>query len=137
MFSLIYVSTATTLMSVPELVDMLEEIRPRNRDRGLTGMLLYSGGNIIQVLEGDRSEVEEVFASIEQDSRHQDVTVLQRKDVEERAFPDWAMGFRNLAEREVRDIMTLADLVRRPAGDDLGDRAESTYDLLSLFRAHA
>ena len=48
--SLTYVSTATTLMSVPELVAMLEEIRPRNRDRGLTGMLLYSGGNIIQVL---------------------------------------------------------------------------------------
>jgi hypothetical protein len=63
--------------------------------------------------------------------------VLQRKEVAERAFPDWAMGFRNVSEREVRDVMTLADFVRRPVGDGLGDGAERTYDLLSLFRAHA
>ena len=132
-----YVSTATELMPVSELVDLLEECRPRNQDRGLTGMLLYRGGNIIQVLEGARADVETVFAAIERDPRHRDVSVLQRKDVDERAFPDWAMGFRNVAEREVRDVMTLAEFVRRPDAEGLGDRAENTYALLSLFRAHA
>ena len=137
MFSLTYVSTATTLMSVPQLVDLLEESRPRNRARGLTGMLLYSGGNVIQVLEGAAADVETVFASIERDPRHHEIVVLQRKDVEERAFPDWAMGFRNVSEREVRDVMTLADFVRHPVGEGLGDRAERTYALLSHFRASA
>ena len=134
--SLTYVSTATSLLTVAELVDLLEQIRPRNMQRGITGMLLYSGGNIIQVLEGAATEVEALFASIQGDSRHRDVTVLQHKDVPDRAFADWAMGFRNVSEREVRDVLTLAEFVRRPVGDGLGDRAESTYELLSHFRAH-
>jgi hypothetical protein len=35
-FSLTYVSTATELLTVPQLVDVLEEIRPRDHARGLT-----------------------------------------------------------------------------------------------------
>ena len=135
--TLTYVSTTTELMSAAELVDMLEEIRPRNRDHGLTGMLLYSGGNVIQVLEGPVAEVDGVFAAIERDPRHRDVTVLQRTGVAQRAFGDWAMGFRHLSEREVRDVMTLTEFVRRPAGEGLGEHAEHTYELLTLFRAHA
>ena len=134
---LTYVSTATSLLSVPQLVDMLDEIRPRNEDRGLTGMLLYSGGNIIQALEGQQAAVERVFQAILRDARHRDVTVLERGDVADRSFPHWSMGFRHVSEREVRDVATLQDFVRRPVAAGLGEGAGRTFDLLSRFREHA
>ena len=135
MISLTYVSSATVLLTVPQLVEMLEEIRPRNHRLELTGMLLYSGGNIVQALEGPDGAVDSVFAAIESDPRHAEVKVLHRGPIAERAFDDWSMGFRNVSEREVRDIDGYADFLRRPAAEGLGDLAAPTYDLLELLRA--
>ena len=104
LLSLTYVSSTQELLSVQELVELLEAIRPKNDELGLTGMLLYSGGNVIQTLEGPEESVESVFASIEADPRHTGVRVLQRERVEMRTFPRWSMGFRNLSEREAPDV---------------------------------
>lgn len=136
MLSLTYVSSATELLSVPQLVEMLEAIRPKNDHLALTGMLLYSGGNIIQALEGPDAAVDSIFATIEADSRHAEVKVLQREPIDQRAFEDWSMGFRNVTEREVRDIDGYGDFVRRPVAQGLGSQASPTYDLLEMFRAH-
>jgi hypothetical protein len=132
--ALTYVSSATTLLSVPELVELLEQSRPKNDEQGVTGMLLYSGGNIIQALEGPMAAVESIFDAIEVDPRHTDVRVLDRGATPERSFPNWSMGFRNVSEREVADIDGYADFVRRPVGQDLGDSAGSAYELLERFR---
>ncbi|PUA81229.1 BLUF domain-containing protein [Nocardioides currus] len=136
MHTLTYISSATTLMAVPDLVDLLEQIRPKNHALGLTGMLVYSGGGIIQALEGPRRAVDEVFEAIEVDPRHRDVTVLERRPVEGRVFSDWSMGFRNLDRRELHDATTFQAFLRGPAGSGLGDDAVPTYDLVSLFRTH-
>ena len=115
MLSLTYVSSTKELLSVPELVELLESVRPKNDELELTGMMLYSGGNVIQTLEGPEESVEKVFASIAADPRHTGIRVLQREQVETRAYPEWSMGFRNLGEREAGDVPD---------------------DLLELFRAH-
>jgi hypothetical protein len=113
---------------------MVEESRPRNDEQGVTGMLLYSGGNIIQALEGPASAVEAIFDAIVADPRHTDVRVLDRGATAQRAFPNWSMGFRDVSEREVADIDGYADFVRRPVGQDLGESAGSAYELLERFR---
>ena len=113
--SLTYVSSTQELLSVQELVELLEAIRPKNDELELTGMLLYSGGNVIQTLEGPDEAVLRVFASIEDDPRHTGIRVVQRQQIEARAFPEWSMGFRNLGEREQQDVPD---------------------ELLELFRAH-
>ena len=104
MLSLTYVSSTKELLSVPELVELLESIRPKNDQLHLTGMLLYSGGNVIQTLEGPEDSVESVFASIQADRRHTGVVVLRRDQIETRTFPEWSMAFRHLGEREVHDV---------------------------------
>lgn len=133
--ALTYVSCATSLMSVAELVELLEQIRPKNDEHGVTGMLLYSGGNIIQALEGPPAAVQSIFETIEADPRHTDVRVLDRGAISERSFPNWSMGFRNVSRREVADIDGYADFVRRPVGQGLDGHAGSAYELLERFRA--
>ncbi|MEP9363259.1 BLUF domain-containing protein [Nocardioides sp. CN2-186] len=117
MLSLTYVSSTKELLTVPELVELLESIRPKNDQLELTGMLLYSGGNVIQTLEGPDDAVQSVFASIQKDPRHAGVVVVRREQIEARAFPEWSMAFRNLGEREVHDVPdSLLELFRSATG---------------------
>lgn len=73
--TLTYTSSTTDLMSVAQLVEMIEQIRPKNERLGLTGLLLYSGGNVIQTLEGTSYAVYRVFDAIRADTRHGDVRI--------------------------------------------------------------
>jgi hypothetical protein len=132
-----YVSTATRLLSVQQLVELIEQIRPKNERLGVTGLLLYSGGNVIQTLEGASSAVDAVFDAISVDPRHAAVRVVDRRLVEERAFASWSMGFRNVSARDVADAEDFADFVRRSVGEDLGTHAVSAFELLEKFRVNA
>jgi hypothetical protein len=134
MLSLTYVSSASRMLDAGSLVDLLVDIRPRNEELGLTGMLLYSGGNIIQTLEGPEDVVEDTFATIGRDPRHRGVLVLLRDRVQERAFPDWSMGFRELGAADLDGVSGYNDFLRRPAGRGLGDSGHAAYRLLELFR---
>ena len=134
MLSLTYVSSATASLDTRSLVDMLTQIRPRNEELGLTGMLLYSGGNIIQTLEGPEDVVDGTFATIERDVRHRGVLVLLREPVRERAFADWSMGFRELGSADLDAVSGYSDFLRRPSGSGLGDSGPAAYRLLELFR---
>ena len=58
LLTLTYTSSATDLMDVVALVELIEQIRPKNERLGLTGLLLYSGGNVIQTLEGTPEAVD-------------------------------------------------------------------------------
>ena len=71
---LTYTSTVTRMLSVIQLVDLIEEIRPKNERLGVTGLLLYSGGNVIQTLEGETSTIESLFDAILSDEGHRVLT---------------------------------------------------------------
>ena len=129
-----YVSSTTRLLSVQELVELIEQIRIKNERLGVTGLLLYSGGNVIQTIEGTAASVDAIFEAIEADPRHDELQVVDRRHVHERAFSTWSMGFRNVSAREVADIGSFADFVRRSVGQDLGTHAASAYELLEKFR---
>ena len=134
MLSLTYVSSASNLVEVPTLLELLADWRVNNHAMDLSGMLLYSGGNIIQTLEGPEASVEAVFAAVAADPRHSGILVLLREVLEERAFPEWSMGFRNISDREIHDIDGYTSFIQHPAGQDLGPQASPAYRLLELFR---
>lgn len=103
---LIYVSTATVELGVPDLDDILAVSALRNARANVTGMLLYGGGCFMQVLEGTASAVEATFARVERDARHYGVVVVQRGPIASRSFSGWSMGFRRFEH---------ADLTAHPA----------------------
>jgi uncharacterized Fe-S cluster-containing MiaB family protein len=98
MISLIYVSTASHLLTTDELLEILHISQKKNKERQVTGMLLYKGGNFMQVLEGPEESVKSIFESIQRDLRHHDVSVLMLEPIEERQFTQWTMAFHNLDE---------------------------------------
>lgn len=92
--ALVYVSTAVHELAEAEIVHLLVRARRRNRDRGVTGVLLYAGGNFMQLLEGPRLAVDHVYEIIQQDPLHRGLIELQRRPIADRAFARWSMGFR-------------------------------------------
>ena len=135
--TLTYTSSATRLMSVHQLVELIEQIRPKNERLGVTGLLLYSGGNVIQTLEGDGVVVDDLLGVIESDARHTGVRILDRRYVDERAFSTWSMGFRNVTAREVGELVDFTDFARQSVGDDLSAHAVAAFGLLDTFRVNA
>ena len=103
MLSLIYVSTSVKLLNDEELLDILKASRENNSSKDVTGLLLYKGGNFMQVLEGPDEAVEALYEKIKADPRHKDVNVLSREQISARQFPAWEMAFQNLDNPEVRN----------------------------------
>ena len=64
------------------------------REAGDPGVLIYNGLNFLQVLEGTRLNVEEVFNRIVQDPRHISVTTVLAESAELRMFAGWSMAGR-------------------------------------------
>ncbi|NYE36394.1 putative sulfurtransferase [Nocardioides cavernae] len=135
--SITYTSSATRLMSVGQLVELIEQIRPKNERLGITGLLLYSGGNVIQTLEGTADAVDGLLEVISADPRHAQLRVLDRRLVDERAFATWSMGFRNVTAREVAQLQDFTEFARLSVGDDLAPHAVAAFDLLDTFRVNA
>lgn len=96
MLSLVYVSSATNLLSNEELVALLDQCRANNSALDITGMLLYKDGNFMQVLEGPDPAVRQVYTRILSDARHRGAIKLLEESIQERQFANWTMGFKNL-----------------------------------------
>ncbi len=94
LLQIVYVSAATNELNEDTLVRLLADSRKRNAEKGITGLLLYVEGSIIHVIEGEESVVADLFTRIERDPRHRQVSVLSRKHIEQRDFPEYRMGFR-------------------------------------------
>ena len=96
MFYLIYVSSAVQLMDDEALLSLLQQSRKKNARLEVTGMLLYKQGNFMQLLEGEKEVVLELFDTIKKDSRHKDLITIITDDIADRNFEDWSMGFQNM-----------------------------------------
>ena len=93
---LIYVSSASHTLSDAELDEILASAARHNKPANLTGMLLYSDGSFMQVLEGETENVDAIYAKICQDRRHHSIVRLCTDPIDERDFATWSMGFKRL-----------------------------------------
>ncbi|MFM8745543.1 MAG: BLUF domain-containing protein [Aestuariivirga sp.] len=88
----VYASRAASNLSNAMIEDILESSRINNPARGITGILCHSGDVFIQVLEGSRDEVCDLYNSIVRDQRHANVRLLVFEEIRERKFSNWTMG---------------------------------------------
>ena len=106
---LIYRSdTSWDLLSNEALLQLCMGSAERNRDRGITGLLLLSGECFLQVLEGPSSKVNSLYLEISKDERHTNLQLLSFEQVNQQYFENWAMHVIDLHELslEKRSILT-------------------------------
>jgi hypothetical protein len=113
-YCLIYLSTSSRLLTEDEISLILAQSQTNNRSLGITGILLYCNGSIIQVLEGDRQKVEALYEVICKDHRHNNVIQLYSSSIEQRSFPDWLMGYRTLTTKELEHLHEIMPFIKDP-----------------------
>ena len=93
---LMYASRAVDSVDQNELLAILRKSKARNPALGVTGVLCFSEGIFLQVLEGGRSAVNTLYNQIAADARHTQVELLWYGEIGERRFAGWSMGQVNM-----------------------------------------
>jgi hypothetical protein len=75
-----------------ELGTLFSAARSNNKKLQITGALLIYGDWFAQVLEGAEAPARALFSTIEQDPRHEDISVIQSGLAGDRVFSRWAMA---------------------------------------------
>ena len=93
LIQVIYASAAATPFTPEALRALLSKSRSRNSFYGISGVLLYHHGSILQVLEGPEDRVDSILTSVVKDPRHIKLRYLSRASIQKREFEAWSMGF--------------------------------------------
>ncbi|PKA97252.1 FAD-dependent sensor of blue light [Flavobacteriaceae bacterium MAR_2009_75] len=119
MYTLTYESKAKPDLSNEDIENILETARIFNSQNGITGCLIFYMNKFIQILEGPKETVQELFENIKGDSRHKKVKMFSEDEITERNFPDWGMAYFPMSEESTgqaefeqfkRNLLLLADL---------------------------
>ena len=98
---LLYVSKRpefTTDDDVERIIDIAEKLNAVNQ---ITGILLIRRRYFIQYFEGSKDAVEDLLKRLQADSRHRDMLILERGEIDFRLFPEWRMlAIRNTSEHK-------------------------------------
>lgn len=96
----LYVSRAVGPITSTVTASILAAAQTYNPGHGITGVLCQGDGLFLQVLEGERSAVNQLYARIMVDRRHKDVELLMLEEITERRFGNWSMAHVDLSEMD-------------------------------------
>lgn len=88
----LYASRVATPLPASVLDEILVQSHRNNPRRGITGLLCFTSDVFVQVLEGGRDEVCDLYNAIVRDERHSQVRLLTYEEIAERRFGNWTMG---------------------------------------------
>ncbi|TVR48723.1 MAG: BLUF domain-containing protein [Planctomycetota bacterium] len=91
LYQLCYRSRQAQEMDWPTLSSIIGVAQDRNLQDDISGLLLWSEPQFLQVLEGPRDSVSNCFMRIARDARHSRIELLCMRAVASRLFPDWRM----------------------------------------------
>jgi len=107
---LVYASLKSPECNLAGMPELLKRARAFNHSEGITGILCFSRDRFLQCLEGPPEAVNALYARILRDPRHCDVMLLDYREIMDRSFGTWSMGY--LFELE-RDDQVLRDFFAR------------------------
>ena len=111
-----YVSSATGSMTEPELEALLLKARAKNREAGVTGVLLFHDGSFFQYFEGPTEGVQSVYDRILASPLHQGITELMRSSTHDRAFGNWQMGLSRAPRSTILGLSNASWLTEKQRG---------------------
>ncbi|AHI28397.1 BLUF domain-containing protein [Marinobacter similis] len=88
----------------PHVARILMTSRHNNAKRQLVGGLYYGDNRFFQYLEGEESEVQELYKRIQKDERHKNIVTLIEEPLESSTFSSWSMKYVPLS-RDVRRFL--------------------------------
>ena len=104
-YHVLYRSRATHAPTESDSQALLEWSRTYNAAHDITGLLLYSDGQFLQLVEGPEAVVRSLFARIRADARHTQVVTLSDGPAPQRWFADWHMAFGHVEAPDLHQVL--------------------------------
>jgi hypothetical protein len=98
LIELTYVSEPAQGISFLGLMRLLYHSYLRNLRLEITGALIYENNQFGQVIEGPEDVIESLWEKIQQDNRHKNIRLIERKAIGSRSFQKWTMVFQGNKE---------------------------------------
>lgn len=92
--------------------DIVATSKAANPRHDITGVLFFTRGKFLQVIEGPEEELRQLMRNIEGDARHTNVQYLIDTPVARRGFSRWNMDFFRLEPEQKFDAETMKELTR-------------------------
>lgn len=92
---LIYSSISSEKVDFDTVGVILTDAVSKNRENGITGMMLYDGHAFFQCIEGDEPVIDELWQKLNIDERHHSLHLHGEEYDEKRLFLNWNMGYMN------------------------------------------
>ncbi|CAH0537782.1 BLUF domain-containing protein [Vibrio marisflavi] len=90
---LIYVSSISNGFTEDDIAQIIDSAKRNNLSRDITGILCFNRKYFLQCLEGSRAKVNEIYHKILNDKRHDNIIMLEYREISQRDFVDWSMGY--------------------------------------------
>lgn len=114
---IIYHSTPSIYFRPERLEEMMLKFRKNNAKNSITGLLLYSEGSFLQLLEGEDFIVNKVMKKIQKDKIHHSIIILVDALSDTRMFPAWSMGFETMPTHQLKEVKQLIQPVLESLGE--------------------
>jgi hypothetical protein len=102
-----------------DLDRILVSARRRNLAQDITGMMIYHRGEFVQILEGRKESIENVYEKfICPDTRHTAINKVLDNTITHRSFGEWSMGFVGTSEIELRMPLSAMGIVMNLLSDE-------------------
>ena len=95
---LLYVSQPVGPITTPVTTLILEQSNIYNKKENITGVLCQGSGLWMQVLEGERHQVNVLYARIMASRHHNNVELLSMEEITQRQFGKWSMALVHLSK---------------------------------------
>lgn len=101
---IIYLSSGQKDLTLLDVNEILKNAKAYNKSKNITGVLLYLDKNFIQVLEGEKEVVINLYEKIKSDNRHKNIIKVIEDTINKRQFDEWDMGFSEVNSEELNNI---------------------------------
>jgi hypothetical protein len=95
---LLYVSQPVGPVTTTVTASILEKSNIYNKKENITGVLCQGSGLWMQVLEGERHQVNILYSRIMASRQHKNVELLSMDEIKERQFSHWSMALVHLSK---------------------------------------
>ena len=122
-FQLTYHSVAKPDISPEDIKEIMKVSAKNNAELDVTGCLIYHNKFFLQILEGEKETVLELFDKIKLDHRNHQITLLSTDESQFRIFKEWAMAFCHIdddktlipeEEKIKKELLVISDTTKKP-----------------------
>lgn len=96
LFQTMYISRSIHPQGHLSDLEIMEIATQANQVMDITGVLLRDKQRFLQIIEGDKVQIEALMNNIQRDPRHYDVQVRLSRKLTQRNFEDWAMAYADI-----------------------------------------